>query len=1086
MINDVSKMNENSAAAAAAINDFKQQQQLNVNNNEELREPQEEREKSRVLNDLFRKVEGGGEGEREEKQCCCRPPTSADEFADTTHANDNICKHTTSNEVLTTSSPTTNAAATTHECASTNSTSGCGGCSCQAITTIEGEEIMQTPASAALTVKSSVSLTPVVLQNQTATAVATTLLTHKNITNVPCEASYHRTLETERSTINCRKAHQCELLEPTKEVKTFIKTSVTQHNKQPVEADNVIQRIPSLAERKALLKQEFFKDFSQLDYSKVAWKPTTSTATTCLTKRLLKKQHNLKLKIPQEKNKTDSSKSLVELRKLDLLRQTKKFGTNNNTRCGKSSTSSSCSHLPEDQAKVFPSVKELAKRFDMIVPQTKITTDMDMVSLKPEALDQRNSPLSDEGCNLGQSPYSSDDDNDSIRTTHTAIERLPGAKRKDKVARSASSDSALGLEVDENLMDTSEPTPPTGQQQQKRRMTLTVTDLPLRPALLPLAEPTTLPDSPPIDMLANFNLNQSQVPTKVLLEERVVEIPEDPRSGGSSRRESSQSCISDFPPSDMQGVRFVRTPSVVVSDYSDDIMCGITLEEIEYFRAQRMRRRSSLDTSGTEKDALDNNSDVSAASSCSNLYYCGSTISALDGAECLVNGMRLQLERKTSDCSTCSVSGDEDATPTTLTIPEQPEDCQDLSDMLANQHLSCKRSKKPSGWRKIRNIVQWTPFFQTYKKQRYPWVQLAGHQGNFKAGTEQGTVLKKLCPKEEDCFHILMKDVLRPYVPEYKGQVTSEDGELYLQLQDLLSDFYQPCVMDCKIGVRTYLEEELSKAKEKPKLRKDMYEKMIQIDPNAPSEEEHKAKGVTKPRYMVWRETISSTATLGFRIEGIKKSDGTSTKDFKTTKSREQIKAAFKEFVSGFPHAMPRYLQRLRAIRATLECSDFFRSHEVIGSSLLFVHDRKQANVWLIDFAKTVHLPENHFISHSSTWKVGNHEDGYLIGINNLIEIYTELEMEINTSTSSICETSNSNSLSPSSQGSSPVSLSPKRSISETNAGEGEECSATPVNEIMKPEESLTRRELENLEQEYAAGDFRRDSGESVEEKSLK
>lgn len=90
---------------------------------------------------------------------------------------------------------------------------------------------------------------------------------------------------------------------------------------------------------------------------------------------------------------------------------------------------------------------------------------------------------------------------------------------------------------------------------------------------------------------------------------------------------------------------------------------------------------------------------------------------------------------------------------------------------------------------------------------------------------------------------------------------------VYLQLQDLLSDFDQPCVMDCKIGVRTYLEEELSKAKEKPKLRKDMYEKMIQIDKDAPSDEEHRVKGVTKPRYMVWRETISSTATLGFRIE---------------------------------------------------------------------------------------------------------------------------------------------------------------------------------------------------------------------------
>ncbi|CAH1636991.1 unnamed protein product [Spodoptera littoralis] len=299
--------------------------------------------------------------------------------------------------------------------------------------------------------------------------------------------------------------------------------------------------------------------------------------------------------------------------------------------------------------------------------------------------------------------------------------------------------------------------------------------------------------------------------------------------------------------------------------------------------------------------------------------------------------------------------------------------------------------KQSERWRKLRNIVQWTPFFQTYKKQRYPWIQLAGHQGNFKAGPDQGTILKKLCPQEERCFKILMKDVLRPFVPEYKGQVTCEDGELYLQLQDLLSDFDSPCVMDCKIGVRTYLEEELAKAKEKTKLRKDMYEKMIQIDPKAPTEEEHRSKGVTKPRYMIWRETISSTATLGFRIDGVKKADGTSSKDFKTTKTREQIVEAFKDFTSNFPNAAPKYLERLRSIRDTLKESSFFRSHELIGSSLLFVHDKRRASIWMIDFAKTVPVPDNVSIDHDSVWKVGNHEDGYLIGLNNLISIFQSL-----------------------------------------------------------------------------------------------
>lgn len=69
--------------------------------------------------------------------------------------------------------------------------------------------------------------------------------------------------------------------------------------------------------------------------------------------------------------------------------------------------------------------------------------------------------------------------------------------------------------------------------------------------------------------------------------------------------------------------------------------------------------------------------------------------------------------------------------------------------------------------------------------------------------------------------------------------------------------------------LRTYQEEELIKARKKAPVRCDMYQKMVKIDPAALSAEEHAQRGVTKWRYLQWRDTTSSTSTLGFRIEGI-------------------------------------------------------------------------------------------------------------------------------------------------------------------------------------------------------------------------
>ncbi|UYV74796.1 ITPKA [Cordylochernes scorpioides] len=279
--------------------------------------------------------------------------------------------------------------------------------------------------------------------------------------------------------------------------------------------------------------------------------------------------------------------------------------------------------------------------------------------------------------------------------------------------------------------------------------------------------------------------------------------------------------------------------------------------------------------------------------------------------------------------------------------------------------------------------------------------------GNFKSGSH-GTILKKLGGREDICLAELMQeDELKTFVPKYYGSV-SIDNNIYLELQDLLADFSCPCIMDVKMGVRTYLEDELARARENPKLRKDMYEKMIQIDPAAPTEEEHRLHAVTKPRYMVWRETISSTAALGFRIEGLKLADGSSTKDFKTTKEWDEVLEIMTKFLDGFPGTAEKYYQRLKSLRQALVTSRFFKMHEVrfeiqngdlefdgrrlfqmIGSSLLFVHDHNSASVWMIDFAKT--FPVKTPLDHNVDWSLGNHEDGYLQGLNNLMRIFQQL-----------------------------------------------------------------------------------------------
>ena len=70
-------------------------------------------------------------------------------------------------------------------------------------------------------------------------------------------------------------------------------------------------------------------------------------------------------------------------------------------------------------------------------------------------------------------------------------------------------------------------------------------------------------------------------------------------------------------------------------------------------------------------------------------------------------------------------------------------------------------------------------------------------------------------------------------------------------------------------------------------------------------------------------------------------------------------------------------MKRLREIGFLCRNSSFFKEHDMIGSSLLFVNDESQANIWMIDFAKTTRMEP-------SSMKTSG-ENGYLTGLNNLI-----------------------------------------------------------------------------------------------------
>ena len=204
-------------------------------------------------------------------------------------------------------------------------------------------------------------------------------------------------------------------------------------------------------------------------------------------------------------------------------------------------------------------------------------------------------------------------------------------------------------------------------------------------------------------------------------------------------------------------------------------------------------------------------------------------------------------------------------------------------------------------------------------------------------------------------------------------------------------------------------------------LRADLQRRMLRAQPTALTAHERGAAGVSKLRFMQWRDERSGLASLGLRVEGLHLPGRPPPPpppvpaDDEPEAAARRVGATLRRLLCALPGGRAvaearrvRLLQRLDEMAAAIEASarakgGVFAQWALPGCSMLIIVECGDerlggggggAGAWLVGCSKAERSSVRAPVRHRGAWAAGGHEDGLLDSLDELRSQLALLELD--------------------------------------------------------------------------------------------